>query len=49
MDRDAQTRPADRRRVVFEQISARMEEELRQDPGSAVANYWQAVALRGDG
>jgi hypothetical protein len=49
MDREAQTRPADRRRVVFEQISARMEEELRQDPGSAVANYWQAVALRGMG
>jgi hypothetical protein len=49
MDREAQTRPADRRRVVFEQIAARMEEELRQDPGSAVANYWQAVALRGVG
>ena len=49
MDRDAQTRPADRRRVVFEQISARMDEELRQEPGSAVANYWQAVALRGMG
>lgn len=49
MDRDAQTRPADRRRIVFEQIATRMEEELRQDPGSAVANYWQAVALRGMG
>jgi hypothetical protein len=49
MDREAQTRPVDRRRVVFEQIAARMEEELRQDPGSAVANYWQAVALRGTG
>jgi hypothetical protein len=49
MDRDAQTRPVDRRRVVFERIAERMEEELRQDPGSAVANYWQAVALRGTG
>jgi hypothetical protein len=49
MDRDAQTRPADRRRVVFERIATRMEEELRQDPGSAVANYWLAVALRGTG
>src|SRR5262245_30587269 len=49
MDRHAQTRPADRRRVVFDQINTRMEEELRQDPGSAVANYWQAVALRGMG
>jgi hypothetical protein len=49
LDREAQTRPADRRRVVFERIATRMEEELRQDPGSAVANYWLAVALRGTG
>jgi hypothetical protein len=49
MDRDAQTRPADRRRVVFEHIGKRMQDELRLDPGSAVANYWQAVALRGTG
>jgi hypothetical protein len=49
MDREAQSRPADRRRAVFERIAARMEEELRQDPGSAVANYWMAVALRGTG
>jgi hypothetical protein len=49
LDREAQSRPADRRRVVFERIGARMEEELRQDPGSWVANYWQAVALRGTG
>jgi hypothetical protein len=49
MDRDAQSRPVDRRRVVFEQISVRMQEELQQDPGSAVANYWRAVALRGAG
>jgi hypothetical protein len=49
MDREAQSRPADRRRVVFEQIAERMQEELRQDPGSAVANYWLAVALRGSG
>ena len=49
LDREAQTRPADRRRVVFERIGARMEEELRQDPGSSVANYWLAVAARGAG
>ena len=49
LDRDAQSRPVDRRRVVFERIAARMEEELRQDPGSWVANYWRAVALRGTG
>jgi hypothetical protein len=49
LDRDAQTRPVERRRVVFERIGARMQEELRQDPGSAVANYWLAVAARGAG
>jgi len=49
LDREAQTRPPDRRRVVFERIGERMEEELRQDPGGAVANYWLAVAARGEG
>jgi hypothetical protein len=49
LDREAQTRPADRRRVVFERIGARMEDELRQDPGNSIANYWQAVAARGAG
>jgi hypothetical protein len=49
LDREAQTRPPDRRRVVFERITERMEEELRQDPGSPVANYWLAVSARGAG
>lgn len=49
LDREAQSRPVDRRRVVFERIAARMEEELRQDPGGWVANYWLAVARRGEG
>jgi hypothetical protein len=49
LDREAQSRPVDRRRVVFERIGTRMEDELRQDPGSWVANYWLAVALRGTG
>ena len=49
LDREAQTRPADRRRALFERIGARMSEELRQDPGSSVANYWRAVAARGAG
>src|SRR5205814_5834650 len=31
------------------QITARMEEELRRDPGSVPANYWLAVAARGAG
>lgn len=49
LDREAQTRPVDRRKVVFERIGARMEEELRQDPGSWIANYWLAVSARGVG
>ena len=49
LDREAQSRPADRRERVYERIADRMEEELRQDAGSAVANYWLAVAARGTG
>jgi len=35
--------------AVFERVIRRMEEELRRDPGSAVANYWLPVAARGAG
>jgi hypothetical protein len=49
LDRQAQAGPADRRRAVFERIAARMDEELKQDPGGAVALYWRAVATRGAG
>lgn len=49
LDREAQSRPPDRRVRVFERISARMNEEIQRDPGSAVANYWLAVSARGAG
>lgn len=49
VDRQAQAGPSDRRRSVFERIGARMDDELKQDPGSAVALYWRAVAARGAG
>ena len=49
LDREAQSRPADRRARVFERISARMNEEIQRDPGSPVANYWLAVSARGAG
>ena len=49
LDREAQTRQADRRVPLFERIVSRMEGELRDDPGSAPANYWLAVAARGAG
>jgi len=49
LDREAQSRPADRRTRVFERIAARMNEEIQRDPGSPVANYWLAVSARGAG
>jgi hypothetical protein len=49
LDREAQSRPADRRAAVFDRIVSRMEDELRMDPGSAPALYWLAVAARGSG
>jgi hypothetical protein len=49
LDREAQTRPPERRVRVFERIGERMETELRQDPANTVANYWLAVAARGLG
>jgi hypothetical protein len=49
LDREAQSRPADRRARVFERIAMRMNEEIQRDPGSPVANYWLAVAARGAG
>jgi hypothetical protein len=49
LDREAQGRPLDRRAPAYERIATRMEEELRQDPGSAPANYWLAAASRGAG
>jgi hypothetical protein len=49
LDREAQSRPADRRARVFERIGMRMNEEIHRDPGSPVANYWLAVSARGAG
>jgi hypothetical protein len=49
IDREALTRPVDRRASAFARIAGRMEEELRQDPGGRVANYWLTAAARGAG
>ena len=46
LDREAQTAAPDRRARLAAHIAAKMEEELRRDPGSAPANYWLAVAAR---
>ena len=49
LDREAQTRPPERRGTEYDRIITRMENELRDDPGSGPANYWLAVAARGAG
>ena len=49
LDRDAQTRPYDRRPPVYGRIAERMDRELREDPANGVAGYWQVVAARGTG
>jgi hypothetical protein len=49
LDRQAQARPPDRRLSAFTRIVDRMETELRNEPGSVIANYWLVVAARGAG
>jgi hypothetical protein len=49
LEREAQSRAADRRAALFARILARMEEELRAEPGSRAANYWLVAAARGAG
>ena len=49
IDREAQNATAERRAHLEAQITTRMQEELRYDPGSAPANYWLAVGARGAG
>lgn len=49
LDREAQTRPADRRAELFARIARTMDVEARRDPASPVANYWLVSAARGEG
>ncbi len=49
LDRQAQLLPPDRRLPVFDRIAARMEGELRREPGNGPANYWLVVGTRGAG
>jgi hypothetical protein len=49
VEREAQTRPADRRAPLFTRLGERMNEELLIEPGSPVANYWLVAAARGAG
>ena len=49
VDREAQQAAVDRRAPLLARVIDRMENELRQDPGNAAANYWLAVSARGAG
>lgn len=49
VDREAWRLPADRRLALLEAMHARMEGEVRQDPGNPAANYWLAATARGAG
>ena len=49
VDREAQAVTAGRRELLLQPVMARMEDELRDDPGNATANYWLTVAARGAG
>jgi hypothetical protein len=49
VDRQAQTRPRDRRDPFYRRLLERMEQELAADPGSTPAAYWLTAAARGLG
>lgn len=49
IDREAQAASPERRARLAGEISTRMGDELRRDPGNAPANYWLAVAARAAG
>lgn len=49
LDREAQAAGAEGRTMLLQRVMARMQDELRQDPANAPANYWLAVSARGTG
>lgn len=49
MDRQAQLGPEPERRALYTRLVGKMEEEVRQNPGSAVASYWLVAGARGRG
>ncbi len=49
LDRQVQLLAPERRRPVFERLTARMEAVLRVEPGNPAANYWLIVGTRGLG
>jgi hypothetical protein len=49
VERDGRPRPEMDRRVVYQRIRQRMEDELAIHPSSSTAAYWLAAAARGEG
>ncbi|MDQ3069366.1 MAG: hypothetical protein M3R55_06520 [Acidobacteriota bacterium] len=49
LDRHAQLRPQAERRLIYQRIAERMEQETRAHPGSMPAAYWLAAGARGMG
>lgn len=49
VDEDARPRMEFERQALYQSVVTRMREELGQRPTSAVAAYWSAAALRGQG
>jgi hypothetical protein len=49
LERDVRPRPDMDRRVVYQRIRERMNEELAVHPSSSTAAYWLAAAARGQG
>jgi hypothetical protein len=49
LERDGRRRPEMDRRLVYQRIRGRMEEELAVHSGSSTAAYWLAAAARGQG
>jgi hypothetical protein len=49
LERDTRPRPEIERRVVYQRIRSRMEDELGMHPNSSTAAYWLAAAARGQG
>lgn len=49
IDRQAQLGPELERRAVYARLVSKMEEEVRENPGSAVASYWLVAGSRGRG
>jgi hypothetical protein len=49
LDRQAQLRAEPERQPLYARIVARMEDELRRDPGCAAASYWLVAGARGSG